>query len=266
MAKKQTTKSTKAKSSTKTKKSSKSTKSTKVTTKTTTKTTKRNKKDIKMEDVLEAKFKESGMDTSTASLSDEYCGNERVIKMDVGQATMDYSRLFGANKNLYRTVPRLQDGLKPGLGRMLYMWWNKDGRLQNTKPETLAKRKYYKAQRLTSETMALHPHSDSGISETLGNLGQPWSNNIMYIDPQGSYGNQHGDQVGASRYIEARMSEFAIDCFFSDFDKYCIPMKPSYDGDIMEPEFLPSKYPNVLFNPQFSGIGLTQSPVQLKQS
>lgn len=53
----------------------------------------------------------------------------------------------------------------------------------------------------------------------------------------------------------ARMSEYAIDCFFDDFDSYCIPMKQTYDGSTFEPEWLPAKYPHILFNPQFSGIG-----------
>ena len=55
--------------------------------------------------------------------------------------------------------------------------------------------------------------------------------------------------------IEAKMSEYLIDCFFDDFQKYCVPMKESYDGERLEPEFLPSKYPHALFNPQLSGIG-----------
>ena len=61
--------------------------------------------------------------------------------------------------------------------------------------------------------------------------------------------------ASAGRYREAKMSEYLIDCFFSDFNKYCIPMKLGYDGESWEPEFLPAKYPNILFNPQFSGIG-----------
>lgn len=51
------------------------------------------------------------------------------------------------------------------------------------------------------------------------------------------------------------MSEYTIDCFFDDFDSYCIPMQKAYTGKAMEPEFLPAKYPHVLFNPSFSGIG-----------
>ena len=227
------------------------------------KATKRNKKDLKMQDALDQKFKESGLE----DLSDdnETFGNETIIKMNIGKATVDYSCLFGANKNLYRITPRLQDGLKPGAGRLLYTWWLRDGRLQNVKPETLKRRKFFKAERLSSESMALHPHGNVAISELIARLGQPWSNNVMLLVPQGSFGNQRGDQSGDGRYIEAMMSEFTIDCFFSDFDKYCIPMKMGYDGSMEEPEFLPSRYPYVLFNPQFSSIGLT-IPVQLKQS
>ena len=67
--------------------------------------------------------------------------------------------------------------------------------------------------------------------------------------------NLRGDSPAAGRYREAKLSEYVIDCFFSDFNKYCVPMKLAYDGESYEPEFLPSRYPNILFNPQFSGIG-----------
>ena len=107
--------------------------------------------------------------------------------------------------------------------------------------------------------MSFHPHGSSANMDLIVREGQYWNNNVMAIVPQGSYGNIRGDQPAAGRYSEAKMGEYMIDCFFDDFDKYCVPMKKAYDGVSDEPEYLPAKYPHVLFNPQFSGIGFAMA-------
>ena len=210
------------------------------------KKSKRSKKDTLMDKKLDNLFLE------------EYgkkFGNERIIQMNIADAALQYSKVFGANKNLYRTIASLVDGLKPGKRRLFYSWWEMEGKPSNTKRETLNKLRFIKLDRLSSNTIKYHPHGNSAIDDVIGDEGQYWSNNIMTIVPHGSYGNMRGDEPGAGRYIDAKMSEYTIDCFFEDFDKYCVPMKLGYDGELYEPEFLPAKYPHILFNPQFSGIG-----------
>lgn len=103
--------------------------------------------------------------------------------------------------------------------------------------------------------MVYHPHSVDSNEEIIANEGQDWNNNVLTVVPQGNFGSIRGDRPASGRYIEAKMSEYLIDCFFDDFYKYSIPMKESYDGERIEPEFLPAKYPHALFNPQLSGIG-----------
>lgn len=103
--------------------------------------------------------------------------------------------------------------------------------------------------------MAYHPHGDTSNEDVITSEGQYWTNNICTVVPQGNFGSIRGDKPAAGRYLEAKLSEYIIDCFFEDFYKYCVPMKESYDGERQEPEFLPSRYPHALFNPQFSGIG-----------
>lgn len=212
------------------------------------KKSKRNKKDIKTMENLFSKF---GDETPEF----ERIGNESVENRNAAEAVEEYVKIFGANKNDYRVIPRLNDGLKPGAGRLLYSWWLTEGRPQNTKPETMKKLQFAKASEISSVAMRLHPHSDTANADLLVRMGQPWKNNVMLIVPQGSFGNQRGDQAANGRYSEVKIGEFTIDCFFSDFDKYSVPMKPSYSGRLMEPEYLPAKYPYLLFNPQFSGIG-----------
>lgn len=209
-------------------------------------TTKRKKADIKMSDKLDKKFSE---------LYGERFGDEKITDVNVADADLEYSQLFGANKNLYRAIPHLISGFKPGKTRCYYNWWEMSGRPQNTKPETLKKLKQFKVDVLASSTVVYHPHSTDSMDDMIGADGQYWNNNVMYLVPEGAYGNIRGDRVAAGRYITAKLSEYMIDCFFDDFDNYCIPMKLAYTGDKEEPVFLPSKYPNILFNPQFSSVG-----------
>ena len=181
--------------------------------------------------------------------------SEKIIRVNVADAAEEYTCKFGANKNLYRTIPSFQDGLKPGKRRIFYSFWETNGKPTNVKKETLNRLKFYKVQNVAAHAMIYHPHGDDSNTDIIANEGQHWNNNVCTIVPQGNYGSVRGDPHAAARYIECKMSEYLIDCFFDDFDKYCVPMKPSYDGERVEPEFLPAKYPHALFNPQLSGIG-----------
>lgn len=184
----------------------------------------------------------------------ERYGEEKVEMQNIAEATEEYSKLFGANKNLYRILPSL-DGLRPGRRRLFYSWWDSDHRPSNTNKETLAKLRFHKVEAISATAMELHPHGSSASEELIGREGQYWSNNVMTIVPQGSYGNLQSADPAAGRYIQAKLSEYAIDCFFDHFDDYCIPMTPNYDDSKLEPEYLPTKYPHILFNAQIAGIG-----------
>lgn len=211
------------------------------------------KKDLKMRNNLDKKFR----DLDGNNYDGETFGNETITRVNIADAALGFSQVSGANKNLYRTIASLVDGMKPGKRRLLYSWrTDLDPCISSTKSDALNKRRYYRVDKLASTaTASYHPHGGSAMEAMLGKEGQYWSNNVMLIDPQGSYGNLRGDEPAAGRYIMARMSEYAIDCFFDDFEHYCIPMKQTYDGSTFEPEWLPAKYPHILFNPQFSGIG-----------
>lgn len=184
---------------------------------------------------------------------------DRVATINIAIAAEEFACIYGANKNLYRILPSLQDGLRPGKRRTLYALWKASGEPQNTKPETLSamKRNTHKLTSIIGKAMGdYHPHGDTSIAETLCGEGQSFRNNINTIGTQGAYGSINGERHAAPRYLETYVPEYLIDCFFDDFDSYCVPMKPTYDGRRLEPEYLPAKYPHVLFNPQFSGIGI----------
>lgn len=129
---------------------------------------------------------------------------------------------------LERAVPNIDDGLKPVQRRILHsMWRMDDGR-------------YNKVANIVGHTMQFHPHGDASIGDALVQLGQK----DLLIDHQGNWGNiLTGDRAAAPRYIEARLSKFAIDVVFNP---KTTDWKLSYDGRNKEPISLPVKFPLLL--------------------
>ncbi|MCB0517065.1 MAG: DNA gyrase/topoisomerase IV subunit A [Chitinophagales bacterium] len=130
---------------------------------------------------------------------------------------------------LERAVPALQDGLKPVQRRILHaMFQMNDGR-------------FHKVANIIGQTMQYHPHGDASIEDALVNLGQK----DLLIDCQGNWGDPRtGDGAAAARYIEARLSKFALDVAF---DPNITQWQLSYDGRKKEPINLPVKFPLLLF-------------------
>lgn len=129
---------------------------------------------------------------------------------------------------LERAVPKVEDGYKPVQRRILHaMREMDDGR-------------FHKVANIIGQTMQYHPHGDAAIGDALVNLGQK---NLL-IDTQGNWGDTRtGDSAAASRYIEARLSTFALDVVFN---KDITQWQPSYDGRKLEPISLPVKFPMIL--------------------
>ena len=129
---------------------------------------------------------------------------------------------------LERAVPHIMDGLKPVQRRILHsMKRMDDGR-------------YNKVANIVGHTMQFHPHGDASIKDALVQMGQK---NLL-IDCQGNWGNiLTGDDAAAGRYIEARLSKFALDVLFNP---KTTDWKLSYDGRNKEPISLPVKFPLLL--------------------
>ena len=161
------------------------------------KTSKRKASDRKMTDALDKHFQEEYNEViSIEGENGEHqlirFGNESIEKQDAGDAVMNDMKVFGANKNLYRVIPNLISGMKPGKVRLYYAWWEMEGCPQNTKKETLNKLKFYKVEIISSRSELYHPHGTASMQEIIGKDGQYWSNNVMLIVPKGSYGNARG--------------------------------------------------------------------------
>ena len=150
----------------------------------------------------------------------------------------DVRRLTGMYKNwfldyasyviLERAVPHLEDGLKPVQRRILHaMKMVEDGR-------------YNKVANIVGQAMQYHPHGDASIKDALVQLGQKG----LLIDMQGNWGNiLTGDEAAAARYIEARLSKFALDVVYN---KKTTEWMLAYDGRKEEPVTLPVKFPLLL--------------------
>ena len=129
---------------------------------------------------------------------------------------------------LERAVPAIEDGFKPVQRRILHSMKDlDDGR-------------YNKVANVVGHTMQYHPHGDASISDAMVQIGQK----DLLIDMQGNWGNiLTGDSAAASRYIEARLSKFALDVVYSP---KVTQWQLSYDGRKKEPIHLPVKFPMLL--------------------
>ena len=129
---------------------------------------------------------------------------------------------------LERAVPALEDGMKPVQRRILHaMWEMEDGR-------------FNKVANIIGSTMQYHPHGDASISEAIVNMG---AKNLL-IETQGNWGDvRTGDSAAAARYIEGRISKFALEVIFNP---QTTAWQMSYDGRKKEPVTFPVKFPILL--------------------
>lgn len=146
---------------------------------------------------------------------------------------------YASYVNLDRAIPYIYDGLKPVQRRILHaMKEQDDGR-------------FSKVANLIGQTMQYHPHGDASIGDALVKMGQK----ELMIETQGNWGDvRTGDTAAAPRYIEARLSQFALYTSFHDGNT---DWQLSYDGRKREPVFLPIKFPLLLAHgAEGIGVGL----------
>jgi topoisomerase IV subunit A len=146
----------------------------------------------------------------------------------LGAMYSDYFLDYASYVILERAVPHLNDGLKPVQRRILHAM------------DELDDGRYNKVAGIVGNTMNYHPHGDMSISAAIVGLGQK----DLLIDTQGNWGNTlTGDGAAAPRYIEARLTKFAVDVVFNPKTTKWLP---SYDGRRKEPDTLPVKFPLLL--------------------
>ncbi|OSZ78689.1 DNA topoisomerase IV [Chitinophagaceae bacterium IBVUCB1] len=158
----------------------------------------------------------------------EYNNHEEQQSVLINQMYQNWFLDYASYVILERAVPAVEDGLKPVQRRILHaMKEMDDGR-------------YNKIANVIGQTMQYHPHGDASIGDAIINMGQK----DLMIDTQGNWGDvRTGDSAAAPRYIEGRLSKFALDVAFNG---KTTAWQLSYDGRKNEPVTLPMKFPLLL--------------------
>ncbi len=164
------------------------------------------------------------------------------IEDEVRRSFLDYSMSVIVS----RALPDVRDGLKPVHRRILYAM-QQEG--------LLSTRGYSKSAGVVGEVLKhYHPHGDSAVYDSMVRMAQDFSLRYPLVDGQGNFGSIDGDNAAAYRYTEARLTRLAEE-MLRDIDRETVDFVPNFDGGMMEPSVLPSRFPNLLANGS-SGIAV----------
>jgi DNA gyrase subunit A len=163
---------------------------------------------------------------------------ERIVDIDV-QQEMEGAYLEYAYSVIYsRALPDARDGLKPVQRRILYAMSE-----MGLRPD----RAHVKSSRVVGEVMGkFHPHGDAAIYDALVRMAQPFSLRLPLVDGHGNFGSPD-DGPAAPRYTEARPAASAL-LMTTGLDEATVEFVPTYDDAHVQPEVLPSAFPNLLVN------------------
>ncbi len=150
-----------------------------------------------------------------------------------------------------RAIPEI-DGFKPSHRKLLYTMYRM-GLMNGPR---------VKSATIAGRTMAIHPHGDAGIYETMVRLTRDYEALLHpFVDSKGAFGKQYSSNMKASapRYTEARLESFCTE-IFKGIDKDAVDMVDNYDGTMQEPVLLPTTFPNVLVTPNMGiAVGMASN-------
>ena len=145
-----------------------------------------------------------------------------------------------------RALPDVRDGFKPVHRRIIYAM---------TELGVTPDKPHRKSARIVGDVLGkYHPHGDSAVYDSMVRMAQSFSMRYLLVDGQGTFGSVDGDDPAAMRYTEARMSKICLE-LTRDLDKETVDFYPNFDETLMQPEVLPSRFPNLLVNGS-SGIAV----------
>lgn len=163
----------------------------------------------------------------------------RVVDEALGRALGGRYLTYALSTIMHRALPDVRDGLKPVHRRILYamrqMRLNPDGGFK-------------KSAKVVGEVMgSFHPHGDQSIYDAMVRLSQDFASRYPLVDGQGNFGNIDGDNPAAMRYTESRLTPVAL-TLLEGLSDDAVDFSPNYDGEEVEPDVLPSAFPNLLAN------------------
>lgn len=166
-------------------------------------------------------------------------GEDRILKINIENemksAYIDYSMSVIVS----RALPDVRDGFKPVHRRVLF-GMEKMGNTFNSP--------HKKSARIVGEVLGkYHPHGDSSVYFAMVRMAQYWSLRYPLVDGQGNFGSIDGDSPAAMRYTEARLGKMG-EVMMSDIDEETVDFQPNFDNTLVEPEVLPTRFPNLLVN------------------
>ena len=171
---------------------------------------------------------------------------ERIRPIDLEQEMKKSFISYAMAVIITRALPDVRDGLKPVHRRILYAMHELG--VTPDKP-------FRKCARIVGDVLGkYHPHGDSSVYGALVRLAQDFATRYPLVEGQGNFGSVDGDGAAAMRYTEARMSKINME-MLADIDKETVDFSPNFDETLMQPNVLPSRFPNLLVNGS-SGIAV----------
>ncbi len=169
-----------------------------------------------------------------------------VLERPLDEVMPESMMLFSEHIILDRSLPRVEDGLKPVQRRILYTMYNLKMGPQSD---------YKKSARIVGDCMGkYHPHGDSSIYGAMVRMVQNFNMRMPLIDGQGSFGTLTDPGPAAMRYTEARLEALSME-LLRDIDKNTVSWSKNFDDTLDEPDILPGRFPNLLVNGA-SGIAI----------
>lgn len=163
---------------------------------------------------------------------------QTVVEKPIENIMPESMMIYSEHIILDRTLPRVEDGLKPVQRRILYTMYN-----LNMKP----KGGFKKSARIVGDCMGkYHPHGDSSIYDAMARMTQDFSMRMPLINGQGNFGTL-SDPPAAMRYTEVEMGSLAME-LLRDIDKNTVQWNKNFDDTMEEPDLLPGRFPNILVN------------------
>jgi DNA gyrase subunit A len=167
------------------------------------------------------------------------------LEEEIKQSFLDYA----LSVIVSRAIPEVRDGLKPVQRRIIYVM--KELGLFHNKP-------FRKSARIVGDTIGkYHPHGDQAVYEALVRMAQDFIMRYPLIEGQGNFGSIDGDPPAQMRYTEARLTKIAEE-LLEDIDKETVEFRPNFDNTLLEPVYLPGKFPNLICNGSMGiAVGVT---------
>ena len=172
--------------------------------------------------------------------------NKNIVKDELQNQFARKYLAYALSTITQRALPDVRDGLKPVHRRLIYAMY-----LLHLSPKS----QFKKSARVVGDVIGkFHPHGDQSVYDALVRLAQDFSTHYPLVDGQGNFGNIDGDNAAAMRYTETKLTKTA-EYLLVDIEEDTVNFKKTYDGELDEPEILPSQFPNILANGS-SGIAV----------